>query len=142
MISVTDRSTGETHTGRSPESIARTVWGAGAEVRYSKDPNTAWEAHVVRNDRYGTHVLAALHLDEEARAAAEPPAPDDVDGTDALLVEVRAAADALALAEARRLAAMQAAFEGGRRRDAIASAARMTRDGVYKLVRSVTASAR
>lgn len=52
-----------------------------------------------------------------------------------LLAEVRAAADALAQAEARRLAACRAAFDAGVDRTEIATAARMTRDGLYKLLR-------
>lgn len=55
---------------------------------------------------------------------------------DDLLAEVRAAAEALANAEARRLAAVQAAFEAGRNRTKIAEAAGMTRDGIYKLLKA------
>lgn len=58
-----------------------------------------------------------------------------MDTTDELLVEVREAAEALAHAEARRLAAVRAAFDAGCRRDDIAEAARKTRDWVYKTLR-------
>lgn len=60
--------------------------------------------------------------------------PDD----DVLLAEVRAAVaalgDALAVGEARRLAAVRAAFDAGMDRTHIADAAGMTRVGVYKLL--------
>lgn len=56
---------------------------------------------------------------------------------DELLLEVRAAAAALAQAEARRLAAVHAAFTAGRNRAHIAEAAGITRDGVYKMLRNV-----
>lgn len=55
---------------------------------------------------------------------------------DDLLCEVRAAADTLAQAESRRLAAVRSAFDAGHNRARIAEAAHMTRDGVYKLLRS------
>jgi hypothetical protein len=56
--------------------------------------------------------------------------------SDDLLDEVRAAAEALALAEDRRLAAVRAAFDVGCNRNRIAEAACMTRDGVYKLLKA------
>lgn len=53
-----------------------------------------------------------------------------------LLAEVAAAADALAQAEARRLAACRAAFDAGIDRTEIAHAAGFdTRDGLYKMLR-------
>ncbi|MFC5996971.1 hypothetical protein ACFQE5_22425 [Pseudonocardia hispaniensis] len=55
---------------------------------------------------------------------------------DDLLAEVRAAAEHLAQAEARRRTAVAAAFTAGLPRTAIAEAAGMTRDGVYKLVKT------
>lgn len=51
-----------------------------------------------------------------------------------LLDEIRAAAAALAQAEARRLAALRTAFDAGVKRADIADAAGLTRDGVYKLL--------
>lgn len=53
-----------------------------------------------------------------------------------LLAEVRAAADALAQAEARRLAACRAAYDAGLDRTEIAHAAGFSRrDGLYQLLR-------
>ena len=52
-----------------------------------------------------------------------------------LLAEVRTAADALAQAEARRLAAVRAAITADLNRSAIAAALGMTRDGLYKWLR-------
>lgn len=52
-----------------------------------------------------------------------------------LLAEVRAATEALAQAEARWLAAVRAAFDARLDRTDIATAAGMTRDGLYKLLR-------
>jgi DNA-binding phage protein len=52
-----------------------------------------------------------------------------------LLAEVRAAADALALAEARRLAAVRAAIAAHVDRSDIAASVGMTRDGLYKWLR-------
>jgi len=54
-----------------------------------------------------------------------------------LLAEVRAAADALEHAQARRLAAVRAAKQARAGTvEQIAEAARLTRDGVYKLLRN------
>lgn len=53
-----------------------------------------------------------------------------------LLDEVRAAAKALVEAKARRLAAADAAFAAGIPREDIAAALDMTRDGLYRLLRT------
>jgi hypothetical protein len=134
QITVRDRSTGEEYRGRSPESIARRVWGRDTTVHYSSDPECPWQAEVVYTDRYGTHIAAVLHVDADARAAAEGE-PADPAGHDDLLAEVRAASTALAEAETRRAAAVRAAFDAGRDRAAIAAAAGKTRDWVYKTLR-------
>lgn len=61
--SITDRNDGGRYCGQTPESIARRVWGRRAKLWYSPDPNSrvgssGWLGMVVREDRYGTHVLA------------------------------------------------------------------------------------
>jgi hypothetical protein len=134
QITIRDRGTGEDHSGVSPEAIARELWGDDVRVVYSGDPTTRWEAHVVYTDQHGTHIVTNLTIDEAARAAAET--PDNDDPHDPLLVEVRAASVALDEAEARRLAAVRAAFDAGRDRSAIAEAAGKTRDWVYKALRA------
>lgn len=70
-VTIRDRATGEDHSGSSPESIVRRVWGRDARIVYSPNPSSRWEAQVVRDDQYGTHILAVLYLDDEARAARE-----------------------------------------------------------------------
>lgn len=74
MIAVKDRRSGETHRGRSPESIARRLYGRRAVVQYSPDPNTPWQAQVIiwQPMANASSVEADWYLDKEARAAAEP----------------------------------------------------------------------
>jgi hypothetical protein len=64
MASLTDRKDGTKHTGKTPESIARRVWGKSAEVRRSADPNEHYDGCclglVTKTNKYGTHVLARV----------------------------------------------------------------------------------
>jgi hypothetical protein len=53
------KTTTESHTGRTPESVTRRVWGRKAYLKYTADPNAPkGQAMVLRDDEHGTHVLA------------------------------------------------------------------------------------
>lgn len=81
MITIRDRRTGEDHRGRSPETIARRLYGTRAEVRYSPDPNTPWQAVVVtpaRGQVSAYNVEGEWFLDDAALAAAEHPDLDQL----------------------------------------------------------------
>lgn len=68
MATIIER--GEFYTGATAESIARRIWGRKAEVLRSPDPNCKWgkeiEALIVRQDKYGTHVLARVVVRDDA----------------------------------------------------------------------------
>lgn len=79
MITVRDRRTRETHQGRSPESIARRLYGRRAWVQYSPDPNTPWQATVVTpvpREVSTYNVEADWFLGDEALAAREDTEPE------------------------------------------------------------------
>ncbi|GAB3224046.1 hypothetical protein GCM10027447_12250 [Glycomyces halotolerans] len=62
MAEIKNPHTQEVHTGRTPETITRRVWGRKAELILSPDPNSrfgdAREGMVVEKTKYGSLVLA------------------------------------------------------------------------------------
>lgn len=75
MIDVKNVRTGEVLRGKSPESIARRLYGKRAWVRYSGDPNRRWQLLVLtpapRAGDGASNIEAEWYADEAARAAAE-----------------------------------------------------------------------
>lgn len=127
-VTVYDRRSGEQHTGRTPESVARRVWGRHAELRLSADPSDAGDGailgRVVRRDpqQVGVYFVLAEVVVSGLAASADP-----------LLESVtecsRTAAEAL---EARDEAIRQAVTAGLRATD-IARAAGISRERVYQI---------
>ena len=50
-------SQGRRYRGRTVESVARRLFGRTARVEWSADPSNPQQVMVVREDRYGIHVL-------------------------------------------------------------------------------------
>lgn len=45
-------------TGKTPDTIARRLFGRAAYAQPSPDPNNRGQGQILRDDRHGTHVLA------------------------------------------------------------------------------------
>jgi hypothetical protein len=60
-----------TYAGRTVQSIVRREYGRRARVKWSADRNDPYAGMVVRDDRYGTHVLATLRSVEGEVAVNE-----------------------------------------------------------------------